>query len=117
MSQKFETYEELGLKMANYGKENPEVMTAFSKLHDAGSKDGALSFKYKELIALGIGIYAKCEGCIIMHIQDAINAGASHGEIVETIGTAIYMGGGPAVIYGAKAFTILQAYEAENGVK
>lgn len=117
MSQKFETYEEFGQKMANYGKENPAVMTAFSKLHDAGSKDGALSFKHKELIALGIGIYARCEGCIVMHIQDAIKAGASHDEIVETIGTAIYMGGGPAVVYGTKAFAILQAYETENGVK
>ena len=36
----------------------------------------------------------------------------THDEIVETIGTAIYMGGGPSVVYGAKAFATLQEFEA-----
>ena len=47
-----------------------------------------------------------------MHIHDAIEKGATHDEIVESIGTAIYMGGGPSVVYGAKAFAVLQEFEA-----
>ena len=105
-------YEQISNMIGNYGKENPELMTAFSKLHLIGSKDGALKSKFKELIALGISINTQCEGCITMHIHDAIEKGATHDEIVESIGTAIYMGGGPSVVYGAKAFAVLQEFEA-----
>ena len=100
--------------IGNYAKENPELMTAFSKVHHIGSKDGALKSKFKELIALGISVNAQCEGCITMHVHDAIEKGATHAEIVETIGTAIYMGGGPSVIYGTKAFAALQDFEAQT---
>lgn len=104
-------YEQISNMIGNYGKENPELMTAFSKLHHIGSKDGALKSKFKELIALGISINTQCEGCITIHIHDAIEKGATHDEIVESIGTAIYMGGGPSVVYGAKAFAALQEFE------
>jgi AhpD family alkylhydroperoxidase len=105
-------YEQIRNMIGNYGKENPELMTAFSKVHQIGSKDGALKSKFKELIALGISINTQCEGCITMHIHDALEKGATHGEIVESIGTAIYMGGGPSVVYGVKAFAALQEFEA-----
>ena len=105
-------YEQVRSMIGNYAKENPEMMTAFSKVHQIGSKDGVLKPKYKELIALGISINTQCEGCITMHIHDAIEKGATHAEIVETIGTAIYMGGGPSVVYGSKAFAALQEFEA-----
>jgi AhpD family alkylhydroperoxidase len=105
-------YEQISNMIGNYGKENPELMTAFSKVHHIGSKDGALKSRFKELIALGISINTQCEGCITMHIHDAIEKGATHDEIVESIGTAIYMGGGPSVVYGAKAFAALQEFEA-----
>lgn len=105
-------YEHTRNIIGSYAKENPEMMTAFSKAHQIGSKDGALKSKFKELIALGISINTQCEGCITMHIHDAVEKGATHDEIVETIGTAIYMVGGPSVVYGAKAFATLQEFEA-----
>ena len=79
-------------------------MGAFPKLHHIATKPGALSIKDKQLIALGISISTKCEACITMHTNDALKNGATNNEIIETIGTEIYMGGGPAVVYGAKAF-------------
>jgi AhpD family alkylhydroperoxidase len=102
-----ETLERIG----NYGKANPELMGAFSRLHHFAKKHGALSTKDKELIALGISISTRCEGCIAMHTKDALNNGATNNEIIETIGTAIYMGSGPVVVYGAKAFEILKEFE------
>ena len=108
-----DTYEQTRNMIGNLAKENPEMMTAFSKVHQVGSKDGALKSKFKELIALGISINTKCEGCITMHIHDALEKGATHDEIVETIGTAIYMGGGPSVVNGAKAFATLQEFETK----
>ena len=107
-------YEQTLNMIGNYAKENPELMAAFSKVHHLGSKDGALKSKFKELIALGISIHTQCEGCIAMHTHDALKAGATHNEIVETIGTAIYMGGGPSVVHGAIAFAALQELEANQ---
>ena len=44
----------LGIQMGKLGKELPSVMTAFAKLDQECVKEGALSNKTKELIALGI---------------------------------------------------------------
>jgi AhpD family alkylhydroperoxidase len=61
--------------------------------------------------ALGIGIAARCDGCIAYHVHDALKAGASRKEIVETIGVAVLMGGGPAAVYGTEAFAALNQFE------
>lgn len=112
-----ENYEETLRTMGEYGKESPKMMTAFMECHHIAAVDGALKSKYKELIALGIGIHAKCEGCILSHVHDAIKLGATHDEIVETIDVAVYMGGGPSIIYGSKALAVLQEFEEKNYVK
>lgn len=89
-------------------KENPDVVKGFATMHEATAHNGALDAKQKELIALGISITIRCEGCIACHVQDAIKAGATQAEIVETIGVAIVMGGGPSVVYGEKAYHALK---------
>jgi AhpD family alkylhydroperoxidase len=106
-------YDQVSTTMARYRKENPDAMAGFMQLHKAGSSDGALSAKVKELIALGIGITVRCDGCIAFHVHDAIKAGASHEEIVDTIGVAILMGGGPSVVYGSLALEALEQFEEE----
>ena len=100
--------------MAKYGKEKPDVMAGFMQLHKAGSSDGALSSKVKELIALAIGITVRCDGCIAFHVHDSLKAGATHEEIVDAIGVAILMGGGPSVVYGAQALEALIQFEVKQ---
>lgn len=85
-----------------------ETHKAFGDLARAATKPGALETKHKELIAVGIAISERCAECIGFHVQSAILAGATREEISETVGMAIYMGGGPALMYGAKA---LAAYD------
>lgn len=94
--------------MKELGKGIPKVMSANARLHDAVVADGALSYKTKELMALAIGISVRCDGCIAYHVNAALQAGATYEEIVETIGVAIMMGGGPSVMYGTEA---LEAYQ------
>jgi AhpD family alkylhydroperoxidase len=106
-----EKLEQTNQEMGAYAKNSSKLMTAFMGLHHIGSEDGALLAKHKELIALGISIHTKCEGCIVSHVHDSLKVGATHDEIVETINVAIYMGGGPCVIYGSKAFAALQEFE------
>ena len=100
--------------MNKYGQESPDTMAGVMKLHKAASEEGALSSKVKELIALGIAIVVRCDGCIAFHVHDALEAGASKDEIVDAIGVAILMGGGPAVVYGSQAFKALKQFEGEE---
>lgn len=91
----------------------PGPMAGFATLHTTALADGALTTKIKELIALGIAIAVHCDGCISYHVHDALKAGATKDEILETIGVAILMGGGPSMVYGAEAFEALDQYQFE----
>ena len=89
-------------------KAQPKVMTAYSQLTQAASAEGALDSKTKELMALAISVSIRCEDCIVYHTRAAIKHGASEDEVMETLGVAVEMGGGPSVVYGGRA---LQAYK------
>ncbi len=89
-------------------KENSKIAEGFGTMHKASAEDNALTGKHKELISLGIAITIRCEGCIACHVKAALEAGATHEEIVETIGVAVVMGGGPSVVYGDKAYKAMK---------
>lgn len=82
----------------------PDVYRGFGEMSKAALTSGALDTKTKELIALAIGVVAECDGCIASHAQGAVRAGASKAEAAEAIGVSILMRGGPATIYGARAY-------------
>jgi AhpD family alkylhydroperoxidase len=107
-----EYYQHLQKLGGRLSKELRSTISAFAQLNGAATAEGALSTKVKQLIALGIAITVRCDGCIAYHVHDAIRAGASRQEIVETIGVAILMGGGPARIYACEAFEALEQFEA-----
>lgn len=81
----------------------PETMKAFSGLARAALEAKALDGKTKELLALGIAVAIRCDGCIAFHAQAAVKQGATRDEVMETMGMAIYMGAGPSVMYAAQA--------------
>ena len=107
-------YEQLKVLSANLISEIPEVMAGFGELHASAVAKGALDTKTKELIALGIAIAVRCDGCIAFHVHDALSSGANRKEILETIGVAILMGGGPAMVYGSEAMEALNEFEREQ---
>lgn len=82
----------------------PEVYRGFAEMSNGALTSGALDKKFKELIAMAIGVVAGCDGCIASHAQGAARAGASKEEAAEAIGVSILMHGGPATIYGARAY-------------
>ena len=86
-----------------------ETINQFNAMAKAALADGALDTKTKELIALAIGITARCDGCLAFHVKAARKHGATREEIVETIAVALYMGGGPSMIYGAEALSCFDA--------
>ena len=107
-------YKQLTGLMGSLGKEIPNTMAEFGELHKQSMMDGVLSAKVKELIALAIAITVRCDGCIAYHVHDALHAGATRPEIVESIGVAVMMGGGPSTIYGSEALLALDQFEKEG---
>jgi AhpD family alkylhydroperoxidase len=83
----------------------PEVYEGFGALSRAAMGEGAVAAKTKELIAMVIGVVQGCDGCIASHARAAVRAGATREEAAEAIGVSIMMHGGPATIYGARAYT------------
>lgn len=91
----------------------PDTMQAFSRLAQAATKPQALDQKAKELIALSIGVTAHCDGCIGFHAQALAKLGATRAEIEEALGMAVYMGGGPALMYAADALSAFEQFQAD----
>jgi AhpD family alkylhydroperoxidase len=103
-------YQHLEQRLAQLGQELPGPMTGFARLHRKAVEDGALANKVKEMMSLAIGIAVGCDGCIAYHVHDAMKAGATRQELLETIGVALLMSGGPGSIYAAHALDAIEQF-------
>jgi AhpD family alkylhydroperoxidase len=89
-------------------KEGGAPLKAFRDLVQAAGTDGALSHKQKELIALAISIAIRCEGCILFHSRACVRLGVTRPELLDMVGVAVEMGGGPSAVYGAQALACFE---------
>ena len=92
----------------------PDAMKAFGALAVAATASRTLDAKVKELMALAIGIAVHCDGCVAYHARAAHKQGATREEIAETVAMALYMGGGPAAVYGADALRAFDEFAAAD---
>jgi len=90
-------------------KKAPKVFAAYGQLVQSVMNSGALDEKTKELMAVAISVSTRCEDCMLYHTRAAIKLGASEAEFIESLSVAIELGGGPSVVYGARA---LEAYKS-----
>jgi AhpD family alkylhydroperoxidase len=88
----------------------PGVWKGFGELHREALGDGALPSKVKELMALAISVVKQCDDCISHHAKAAARRGASEEEVAEAIGVALLMDGGPATVYGPRAWSAFQEF-------
>jgi AhpD family alkylhydroperoxidase len=95
-------------QLRNLNKTIPDTTRAFGALGKAVKEGGTLEFKTKEFVALGIAVSQRCEACIVLHVETLIKAGATREEIGDVLAMTIQMGGGPAMMYAAKA---LECYD------
>ena len=100
-------------RLTQFGKEMPGPMTGFARLRKKGVEEGALSARVKELMALAVSIAVRCEGCIVYHVHDAIAAGATRQELLETLGVGLMMAGGPGSIYVAYTMDAIDQFMAD----
>ncbi|MEY3952128.1 MAG: hypothetical protein RL320_930 [Pseudomonadota bacterium] len=101
----------IGECLTPFRKSQSEAMQGFAKLAQAASADGVISAKYKELIALAIGVTQHCSGCIGFHVKALKKLGATRDEMEEMLAVCVYMGGGPALMYAAEALKAWDAFD------
>ena len=107
-----EITQEISAQVVKLRKEIPEVMTGFSALAQAASKEGVLDKKTKELIAIALAVANRCPGCIGFHSQTLVKLKVTRQELLETLAMAIYMGGGPSLMYAAEALGAFEEFGA-----
>ncbi|WP_347548951.1 carboxymuconolactone decarboxylase family protein [Pseudalkalibacillus hwajinpoensis] len=83
----------------------PQIAKKYKEFTEACFKEGELSQKEKQMIALGISIYSQDEYCIIYHTKGCLDQGCSEKEILETVGVTAAFGGGAAM---SQAVTLVQ---------
>lgn len=96
-------------------KDMSEITKAYTELMKAMYKEGTLKPKEKELISLGISIFARCESCIALHVKRALNVGATKEEIISVCAVAISMGGGPALVYIPAVLKSIEKFSKREG--
>ena len=105
---------ELSAQMEELRNLIPSTMSGFSQLAQGATAEGALSKKTKELVALGIAVSCRCDGCIGFHSKALVSLKATRAEIAETLAMAIYMGGGPSVMYAAEALRAFDEFSVSS---
>ena len=108
-----EICESISSNLKKLRKDIPDTLQGFSVLAQAAARDGALDKKTKELIALALGVAAHCEGCIGFHSEALVKLGATRHEVEEALGMAVYMGGGPSLMYAAEAIAAYEQFQRQ----
>ena len=90
-------------KLRRLNRTLPEMSRGFGALSKAVKETGALDAKTKEFVALGIAVADRCEPCIGFHIEAVARTGASREEVADVLAVSVQMGGGPSLMYAAKA--------------
>ncbi|MCP3968960.1 MAG: carboxymuconolactone decarboxylase family protein [Rhodobacteraceae bacterium] len=90
-------------KLRNLNRAIPETAKGFGALSKAAKEGGVLDAKTKEFVALGIAVADRCEACIGFHVEALVRVGGSREEIADVLAMAVQMGGGPSLMYAAKA--------------
>lgn len=93
---------QLGATLGELAKLSPDTLRGYQTLSAANSKTGKLDEKTRQLISLAVAVTTRCDGCIVFHTDAALKAGATKEEIAESLGVAVAMNAGAALIYSTR---------------
>ena len=106
-----EFFEKFAIDMAKMKEQIPDTINGFGGMFGKIMKDGAISLKEKEFVALGIAVALHCPPCIRAHVQKCLDAGATKQQILEAASVAVLMGGGPAYTHIPVVMETLEALQ------
>jgi AhpD family alkylhydroperoxidase len=98
-------------RLKEFSKLNGDIFASFVDFDSKSMKEGALTVKEKELIAVAVAHTTGCPYCIEIHTKGAKRASASKEEVAESIMVATALKAGSAIAHGVNA---LNAYDSEN---
>ncbi|HLW07319.1 MAG TPA: carboxymuconolactone decarboxylase family protein [Marinilabiliaceae bacterium] len=81
----------------------PETMDAWRKFSEQVFKEGELSEKTKQLIAVAVAHVTQCPYCIRAHTTQALRKGATKAQVMEAIWVASEMRSGAAYAHSILA--------------
>ena len=90
----------------------PETWAGFASLHEHALAAGTVPAHMKELVALAIAVSKQCDGCIAYHARGAATKGATREELAEILAVTLLMDGGPASVYGPRAWAAFNEFAA-----
>lgn len=94
--------------------EKSKVYRTFVEMEQQTYADGHLAKKYKELVAIGISLVSNCESCLEWHIKQALDAGATLEEIIETLEVGFEMEIGRTTVTARFAMQVLKHYLGDD---
>lgn len=103
---------DISAELGKLRSDMPDTLQAFNALGKAASAEGALDKKTKELIAVALSVAARCDPCVGFHLQALVKLGATRAELADVLAMAVYMGGGPSLMYAAKASAAFDEFSA-----
>ena len=103
---------QIGAQLAEFMKLTPDSVRGYQALSSANAKTTQLGEKVRQLISLAVAVTTRCDGCITVHTDAALKAGASKEEIAETLGVAMAMNAGAALIYSLRVMDSVAAHSA-----
>jgi AhpD family alkylhydroperoxidase len=72
---------QLGTRVKELGRLSPDTVKGYAEIGAAGDGANLLGPKVRELIALAVGVTARCDGCIAVHTNVAGRQGATREDI------------------------------------
>jgi AhpD family alkylhydroperoxidase len=103
---------ELMGRIGEIAKLSPDTVAGYQTLSKAGAKTGHLDAKTRELIALAVAVTTRCDGCITVHVGEALKHGASREEIAEALGVAVALNAGATMVYSARVMDAVSAHSS-----
>jgi AhpD family alkylhydroperoxidase len=99
--------------VADYKNHTPDILEAFDTFDNAvfAAEGREIPLKYRELMALAVGISKQCVYCIDAHSKAAVKAGASEAELAEAAWVAAAIGAGASYAHGRLAFKLSGDHE------
>jgi AhpD family alkylhydroperoxidase len=96
--------------VGDFSKLSPDTVRGYMTLTQAGTKTNHLDEKTRQLISIAVAVTTRCDGCITIHTDAALKAGASKEEISEALGVAVAMNAGAALVYSVRALDAVAAH-------
>jgi AhpD family alkylhydroperoxidase len=104
-------HKDVGARVGDLMKLSPDTVRGYQTLSAANSKTSTLGEKTRQLISLAVAVTTRCDGCIVVHTDAALKAGATKEEIAEALGVAVSMNAGAALVYSTR---VLDAVDAKT---